>query len=312
MSMAAGSLGVAARRPGLFGLCGWCGLCGFFAGTSTVSIPCPLGGSARESISCSSYQPGRSASGWYAYWRKPIVITPERVTGPSVQAPMADTEMVFSGFFGSWPPQNTVPSASWRWKSCTAVKPLPRPNRGNVRRSGLPSFCSPHRKARRFQESWTSGHRNPYTSPRIIGIRVRVDGHVSDVTERVKEKGRGLALRLAGRAVVRGAAASAGTWVVAFLGGVLRRWHIPRGTPLLPRFTLTTRCDLGLAPSTQGMVRPRPNSPDSSATTGRSRPSTTSATPPSPRTPPSCGPATHPARWPPGATSPSEPSGQPE
>lgn len=144
--MAAGSLGVAARRPGRFGLCGWCGLCGFFAGTFTVSTPIPLGGSARESISCSSYQPGRFTSGWYAYWRKPIVMTPERVTGPSVQAPMADTEMVFSGFFGSWPPQNTVPSASWRWKSWTAVKPLPRPNSGNVRRSGLPSFCSPHRE----------------------------------------------------------------------------------------------------------------------------------------------------------------------
>ncbi|SFM55563.1 Transposase DDE domain-containing protein [Streptomyces sp. cf124] len=38
---------------------------------------------------------------------------------------------------------------------------------------------------------------------------------------------------------------------------------------------------------------------------------TMSATPPSPRTPPSYGPATRPARWPPGATSPSEPSARP-
>jgi hypothetical protein len=37
-----------------------------------------------------------------------------------------------------------------------------------------------------------------------------------------------------------------------------------------------------------------------------------SATPPSPRTPREYGPATRPARWPPDATTPSEPSGQPE
>lgn len=83
----------------------------------TVSTPTPLGGSSRESISCSAYQPGRLASGWYAYGRKPIVMTPERVTGPSVQAPPphrrpaevhTDTDTVYA--FGTWVFWQTVRS----------------------------------------------------------------------------------------------------------------------------------------------------------------------------------------------------------
>ncbi|MEU9379820.1 hypothetical protein AB0D38_01910 [Streptomyces sp. NPDC048279] len=76
------------------------------------------------------------------------------------------------------------------------------------------------------------------------------------------------------------------------------------------RTTVKTGCavasllaaDQAIAPRLAELVR----------SNGRPRPCIMSATSPSPRTPPSCGPATHPARWPPGATSPSEPSAWPE